>query len=125
MKETDFKKNVQTYINRLDSTQRDSFAPIDKLIKNSLDGFDLHVLVLKNMTDLSKHDVNSIQGLVIFNQESNSAKLQGNLSKKVILKHISAIKKTDTEVLFDQTLEFIWKYSHCQAIRLNLFHIKN
>jgi|TARA_B110000285_G_scaffold108174_1_gene122883 hypothetical protein len=85
MKETDFKKNVQTYINRLDSTQRDSFAPIDKLIKNSLDGFDLHVLVLKNMTDLSKHDVNSIQGLVIFNQESNSAKLQGNLSKKVIL----------------------------------------
>jgi len=82
MKETDFKKNVQTYINRLDSTQRDSFAPIDKLIKNSLDGFDLHVLVLKNMTDLSKHDVNSIQGLVIFNQESNSAKLQGNLSKK-------------------------------------------
>ena len=85
MKETEFKKNVQTYINRLDSTQRDSFAPIDKLIKNSLDGFDLHVLVLKNMTDLSKHDVNSIQGLVIFNQESNSAKLQGNLSKKVIL----------------------------------------
>jgi len=85
MKETDFKKNVQTYINRLDSTQRDSFAPIEKLIKNSLDGFDLHVLVLKNMTDLSKHDVNSIQGLVIFNQESNSAKLQGNLSKKVIL----------------------------------------
>lgn len=42
-----------------------------------------------------------------------------------MLHHISAIKKEDREVLFDQTLEFLWKYSHCQAIRLNLFHIKN
>jgi len=42
-----------------------------------------------------------------------------------MLHHISAIRKEDREILFDQALEFLWKYSHCDAIRLNLFHIKN
>jgi hypothetical protein len=42
-----------------------------------------------------------------------------------MLHHISAIKKEDREDLIDQTLEYIWKRSHCRAIRLNLYHIKN
>ena len=75
MKESEYKQNIQAYLSRLDETQRDSFAPLDKMISNSLEGFDLHVLVLKNMTDLSKHDANSIQGLVIFNKESNASKI--------------------------------------------------
>ena len=29
------------------------------------------------------------------------------------------------EVLFDQTLDFVFKYAHCHAIRINLFHLKN
>lgn len=73
MKESEYKSNIQAYLNRIDATQRDSFAPLDKLISGSLDGFDLHVLVLKNMTDLSKHDASSIQGLVIFNKESKQS----------------------------------------------------
>ena len=82
------------------------------------------MLVFKNLSDLSKHDANSIQGLVIFNQESNSAKMQGKASNKIVLQHISAIQKADVEILFDQALEFLWKYSHCHAIRLNLSHVK-
>lgn len=28
-------------------------------------------------------------------------------------------------MLFDQTLDFVFKYAHCHAIRINLFHLKN
>jgi hypothetical protein len=80
---------------------------------------------MKNMTDVSKNDASSIQGLVIFNQESNSAKVNGKPSSKVILHHISTVKQENRELIFDQALEFIWKYSHCDAIRLYLYHIKN
>jgi hypothetical protein len=27
--------------------------------------------------------------------------------------------------MFDQALEFIWQYSHCQAVRLSIYHIKS
>ena len=50
--------------------------------------------------------------------------MQGKASKKIVLQHISAIEKADVDILFDQALEFLWKYSHCHAIRLNLFHVK-
>lgn len=80
---------------------------------------------MKNMSDLSKNDASSIQGLVIFNQESNSAKINGKPSSKVVLHHISTVNKENREFIFDQALEFIWKYSHCDAIRLILNHVKN
>lgn len=79
MKETLYKSNIKKYLDRLDSVQRESFAPIDKLIESSLEGYDLHILVMKHMNDLSKNDANSIQGLVIFNQETNAAKINGKL----------------------------------------------
>ena len=41
------------------------------------------------------------------------------------LHHISTVKKENKDSIFDLALEFIWKYSHCDAIRLNLYHIKN
>lgn len=44
--ETDYANEVSTYLARLDASQRDSFAPLDKLIANSLDGYDLTVMVL-------------------------------------------------------------------------------
>lgn len=44
--ENDYANEVATYLARLDPGQRDSFAPLDKLISNSLDGYDLTVMVL-------------------------------------------------------------------------------
>jgi hypothetical protein len=35
------------------------------------------------------------------------------------------VKKENRDLIFDQAIDFIWKYSHCDAIRLNLYHIKN
>ena len=125
MKESLYQTNIQKYLDRLDSVQRESFAPIEKLIQASLEGYDLHILVMKNMTDLSKNDASSIQGLVIFNQESNTAKVNGIPSSKVILHHISTVNLDNREQIFDLAVDFIWKYSHCDAIRLNLYHIKN
>jgi hypothetical protein len=125
MKESLYKSNIQKYLERLDTNQRDSFAPIDKLIQNSLDGYDLHILVMKHLTDLTKNDSDSIQGLVIFNQETNTNKVNGKPTSKVMLHHISTVKKENQEFIFDQALEFIWKYSHCDAIRIALYHIKN
>jgi hypothetical protein len=52
---------------------------------------------MKNISDLSKNDASSIQGLVIFNQESNSAKVNGKPSSKVILHHISTVKEENRE----------------------------
>lgn len=125
MKESLYKTNITKYLERLDDVQKESFAPIDKLISTSLEGFDLHILVMKHITDLSKNDASSIQGLVIFNLETNSAKVNGKPLSKVILHHISTVKKENREFIFDQALEFIWKYSHCDAIKLNLFHLKS
>lgn len=125
MKESLYKTNILKYLQRLDTVTKDSFAPIDKLIECSLEGSDLHILVMKNLTDLTKNDPSSIQGLVIFNVDSNSHKINGKTQQKVILHHISTVKKENREFIFDQALEFIWKYSHCDAIRLNLYHIKS
>lgn len=125
MKESLYKTNISKYLERLDGVQKESFAPLEKLIATSLEGYDLHILVMKNMTDLSKNDASSIQGLVIFNQESNAAKLNGKPSSKIILHHISTVKRENREFIFDLALDFIWKYSHCDAIRLNLFHMKD
>ena len=125
MKESLYKQNISKYLERLDVEQRESFAPIDKLIESSLNGYDLHILVMKHLTDLSKNDASSIQGLVIFNQESNTSKVNGKPSSKIILHHISTVKKENRDFIFDQALDFIWKYSHCDAIRMNLYHIKN
>jgi hypothetical protein len=44
--ENDYANEVSTYLARLDASQRDSFAPLTKLIANSLDGYDLTVMVL-------------------------------------------------------------------------------
>jgi len=40
----------------LDDAQKESFAPVDKLIKDSMDGFDLHILVLKDPEQASIDD---------------------------------------------------------------------
>jgi len=125
MKETLYKTNILKYLERLDTVTRESFAPIDKLIESSLEGSDLHILVMKHMTDLSKNDANSIQGLVIFNMDTNSRQVNGKGQSKVILHHISSVKLENRESIFDLALDFIWKYSHCDAIRLNLYHVKN
>jgi len=42
----------------------------------------------------------------------------------VLLHHISVVKKELLEFIFSQALEFIWKYSHCAAIRIHLHHFK-
>ena len=97
MKESLYKTNISKYLERLDQVTRDSFAPIEKLIESSLEGSDLHILVMKHLTDLSKNDANSIQGLVIFNIDTNSHKINGKTQQKVILHHISTVKKENRE----------------------------
>lgn len=77
MKESLYKANISKYLERLDSVTRESFAPIDKLIETSLDGSDLHILVMKHMTELTKNDAESIQGLVIFNVDTSTHKVNG------------------------------------------------
>lgn len=39
------------------------------------------------------------------------------------LYHISVVNQDLKDELFDLALDFIWKNTHCSAIRLNLFHI--
>lgn len=58
---------MEAYYNRLDYAQKSSFAPIDKLIQDSMDGLDLHVLVLRESEHANADDDAAIKGLVIFN----------------------------------------------------------
>jgi len=67
----------------------------------------------------------NIEGLILFGQESNSAKLMGKNTVKMVLYHISVVNQDLKDELFDLGLDFIWKNTHCSAIRLNLFHITN
>ena len=75
MKEVDLKLNVEKYLGMLDQQQRESFAPIDILLKNCMDGTDTHVLAFKNINQIQTTNVNMIQGLLIFNTDANSFKV--------------------------------------------------
>lgn len=123
--EKDYKKAIGTYLARLDQTQRDSFAPLEKLINNSFDGYDLSVMVLAP-TSKDSFDANTIGGLVIFNQDSAPIKsAAGANMSKIVLQHISSIQISRRENLIDLALEHIWKLTHCHAIRVNLYHLKD
>jgi hypothetical protein len=52
MKEKELRSNLEKYLERLDEIQKHSFAPLDKLIQNALDGIDLHILVMKHKDHL-------------------------------------------------------------------------
>lgn len=67
MKEKEFKQNVEKYLKKLDATQRNSFAPLDALIQNALEGLNLNVMAVKHKDNLKSKDFNHILGLVIFN----------------------------------------------------------
>jgi len=100
--EVSYKTKVKAYIDRLDEVQRDSFQTVDKMIKDSMDGFDLHILVLKDPTQASNDDDKQVKGLVIFNQESQSAKLpNGKTAIKVVIHHISAVQQINREVILE------------------------
>jgi len=43
----------------------------------------------------------------------------------VILHHVSSLDPQFRDYLFDKALTFIWNYTHCLAIRLNLYHLKD
>lgn len=47
MRERDYAGNLKKYMDGLDQVQRESFAPLDLLLKNSMSGLDLHVLAVK------------------------------------------------------------------------------
>ena len=44
MKESDYKSNIEKYFSMLDQTQKECFASLDMLLKNSMDGTDTHIL---------------------------------------------------------------------------------
>lgn len=94
------------------------------LVDNALDGFDLHVIAL--VLSGEKPAADTIHGLAIFNSESNAFKTNnGTSSLKVVLQHISSVNLNHRAKLFDKTMDFIWKHTHCSAVRLNLYHIKD
>lgn len=49
--------------------QKSSFAPLNLLIENSMDGCDLHVLAFKTVKEKydTTNDISKIHGLIIFN----------------------------------------------------------
>jgi len=69
---------------------RDSFAPVKQLVESSLEGFDLHVMTLVDKGQEPSSD--TINGLIIFNQDSHSFKaLTGTSTLKINLHHVSSI----------------------------------
>ena len=58
---------MEAYLNRLDHAQKNSFAAIGKLIPDSMDGLDLHVLVLREAETAHVDNDADIKGLIIFN----------------------------------------------------------
>lgn len=124
IEESNFKTFVGAYLERLDNVQKNSFAQLDQLIQNTLDGYDIHVLVL--VKELEEVKPQNIDGLVIFNQESTAVRLpNGNYAIKTVIQHISTVDINQRTELFDQTLAYIWKNTHCGFIRINLFHMVN
>lgn len=92
LSESNYQQKVESYLGKLDHGQRSSFAPIHKLISDSMDGLDLHILVLKDTQDIQLDNDAHIRGLVIFNQESQSAKMpNGRAAVKILLHHVSTI----------------------------------
>jgi len=92
-----------------------------------MDGLDLHILVLKETEAVTKPTDSDadIKGLVIFNQESLSAKLDnGRFAVKILLHHVSAIEMKERETILDMAIDYIWKNMHCSAVRMNLYHFK-
>jgi len=92
-----------------------------------MDGLDLHILVLKETETVTKPSDSDadIKGLVIFNQESLSAKLDnGRFAVKILLHHVSAIEMKERETILDMAIDYIWKNMHCSAVRMNLYHFK-
>jgi hypothetical protein len=67
LSESNYRPKLEAYLSRLDSVQKNSFAPIDKLIADSMDGLDLHILVLKETQSAGDDNDDQIKGLVIFN----------------------------------------------------------
>jgi len=69
MKEKDYKANMEKYLDGLDDMQTSSFAPLNLLIENSMDGCDLHVLAFKTVAEKhdTSNDISKIHGLIIFN----------------------------------------------------------
>jgi len=69
-------------------------------------------------------NASNINGLVIFNQDCHPFKNEkGTSSLKIVLHHVSSIYIEQRNMIFEKALDFIWRHTHCSAIRLNLFHI--
>lgn len=91
-----------------------------------MDGTDLHVLAFKNVNQIETLNPNMVQGLIIFNTDANSFKVQADRTAiKVTIHHISVINKDNKNEIFDQALKYIWLHTHCHSIRLNLYHFKD
>ena len=124
LREVEYKDTIAKYLSRLDEVQRESFAPLDILVAHSLLGFDLQVLAL--VSEGHEPTAETIFGLVIFNEEASAIKTAaGTSSLKVILHHVSCLQIEQREKLFDNAMEYIWKHTHCSAIRVSLYHSKS
>ena len=105
----------------------------------------MHIMVLKHVSDIygsaGGHTLNSevkpssmmsgademdqIQGLVIFNQEGQSYKnAQGKTALKYVIHHLSTLKPERRNLMLTKTLEYLWKHTHCSAVKINVHHYK-
>lgn len=126
LSESNYRSKLESYLSRLDYAQRSSFAPLDKLVADSMDGLDLHILVLKETQSAGDNNDDTIKGLVIFNQEALSGKLaNGRAAVKMLIHHVSSIDPQNRETVLDMAMDYIWRCMHCAAVKLNLHHFKH
>ena len=110
---------IYTYLKRISKLQRESFGEPKRMIEKSLEGYDLHIMVMVEEGE-ENYDENSINGLVIFKQEAIAFKnTHGTSTTRILIHHVSPIFEEQRQSVFDLTLEYIWKHTHCSAIRLN------
>lgn len=82
-----------------------------------MSAYDPHFLVFKERDSPDSE----IKGLLAFNHDTMVQK-QTQKKSKINLYHISCIDESKLEKIIDQGLEYIWKFTHCESIKLSLYH---
>lgn len=124
MREDQFRSKtgqVYAYLNRISKEQVKCFGGKREMIKKSLEGLDLHIMAIVD-EDTVKPEFNDIHGLIIFSQENAPFRTSlGKSNVKIMIHHVSTEFEQQKNAIFDMALEYIWKHTHCCAIKLNLY----
>lgn len=114
---------MYSYLNRISQTQRECFGGRSEMIKRAQEGYDLHVMAMVEENMIEQPNFANILGLVIFSQEAGPFKNEnGKSAIRVIIHHVSSVYEQQRNAIFDLSLEYIWKHTHCCSIRINMYH---